>query len=67
MTESNVINLREENVQLEDLARRLDHERDGEHAGDEVVLMTPDGRRYELLSLNWDAERGEWVLVGARS
>lgn len=50
-------------LSLEDLARRLDHEREDEHADDEVLVLGPGGRRYELLSLNWDRERGHWVLV----
>lgn len=28
--------------------------------------MTPGGRRYDLLSLNWDEERGHWLLIGDR-
>lgn len=53
-------------LNLEDLARRLDHERDGDHADDEVVMLGPGGRRYELLSLSWDAEHNHWVLVAER-
>lgn len=54
-------------MDLGTLLSRLEYERGGEHEGAEVLLMAPGGRRYELLSLNWDAEHGHWVLIGERS
>jgi hypothetical protein len=51
---------------LEDLARRIEYDRDGEHRDAEVVVMTPGGRLLELLSLSWDSERRVWVLVTDR-
>lgn len=30
----------------------------------EVRLLIPGGERYEILSLNWDDENDEWVLIG---
>jgi hypothetical protein len=30
-----------------------------------VKIMTPDGQRFDILSLNWDDEAGEWVLCGS--
>ncbi len=53
-------------LNLEDLARRIEHDRDGEHRNEEVVVMAPGGRLLELLSLNWDSERGVWVFVTDR-
>lgn len=50
-------------MDLEGLARRLDHERDGERADDELLALGPGGRRYEVLSLNWDDQHHTWVLV----
>ncbi len=54
-------------LELETVLARLEHERGGPHGRDEVLLLTPDGGRYELLSLNWDDEHGHWVLIGERS
>lgn len=51
-------------MDLEALARRLDHERGGEHADKEVKIMDQRGRRWGVLSVNWDAEREVWVIVG---
>jgi hypothetical protein len=53
-------------MDLGTLARRLEHEVGGEHKDAEVLILAPGGRRYDLLSLNWDKERGCWVLVGDR-
>jgi hypothetical protein len=53
-------------MRLEDLARRLDHERDGELADAEIVVMSPGGRRYEILSVNWESERKTWLIVTDR-
>lgn len=25
--------------------------------------MAPNGRRLEVLSLNWDERRGQWIIV----
>ena len=53
-------------MDLLDLARRLDDEigedRDRDRA--EVMIMSPRGTRYEILSLNWDEDRKVWVLIG---
>ena len=51
-------------MELEDLIRRLEYERGGEHENSEVVIMTPDGYRYGILSVNWDDEHGQWVIIG---
>jgi hypothetical protein len=49
------------------LLDRLEYERGSDHEDDEVLLMTPTGRRYEILSLNWDDKHGHWVLIGDRA
>jgi hypothetical protein len=33
-------------------------------SGKPVKIMTPDGERFGILSLNWDEETDEWVLCG---
>jgi hypothetical protein len=53
-------------MNLRSLAERLDYELGEEHEHEDVLLMTPSGRRFEILSLNWDDERGHWVLIGDR-
>lgn len=53
-------------MDLGKLLDRLECERGGEHEHDEVLMMTPGGRRYEVLSLNWDDDYGHWVIVGER-
>lgn len=29
-----------------------------------IKIMTPDGERFDVLSLTWDDEAQEWVIVG---
>ncbi len=48
------------------LMDRVEYERGAEHEDKPVQIMTPSGRRYDLLSLNWDAEHNVWLLVGDR-
>lgn len=50
-------------MDLETLARRLDYELGEERERKEVLVLSPGGRRYDLLSLNWDDEHGHWLLV----
>lgn len=51
-------------MELSTLRDRLDYERDAEHDHETIKIMTPGGRRYDVLSVNWDAEKEEWVIIG---
>jgi hypothetical protein len=51
-------------MELDTLYRRLEHEQGAELDGEQVKIMTPDGERFDILSVNWDDEAGEWVIVG---
>lgn len=54
-------------MDLEDLLRRMEYERGGEHGDTEVLLLIPGGRVYDVLSLNWDAEHGRWLICGEKA
>lgn len=43
---------------------RINHERGGGKEYEQVKIMTPDGERYDILSVNWDEDAGEWVIIG---
>jgi hypothetical protein len=44
--------------------RIFDESRDPGRRDQPVKIMTPDGERFGILSLNWDEEADEWVLCG---
>ena len=50
-------------MDLETLARRLDHERGDDRAEEEVVILDRKGRQFDILSLNWDDDSARWVLI----
>jgi hypothetical protein len=51
-------------MDLETLYLRLQDEQ-GEYLDrKEVKIMTPGGKRFDILSLNWDEKAGEWVIIG---
>jgi hypothetical protein len=29
-----------------------------------IKIMTPGGERFDVLSVNWDADAEEWVIIG---
>jgi hypothetical protein len=49
---------------LDDLYRRLEYEQGAEQDSKPIKIMTPDGRRFEILSVNWDDDAEEWVIIG---
>lgn len=50
-------------MDLETLARRLDAERGTERSGEEVRMVDSQGMSAGVLSLNWDGDRGCWLLI----
>jgi hypothetical protein len=48
---------------LDVLLERIQYE-DGSGLHKPVRLLSPNGETYDILSLNWDAENNQWVLVG---
>lgn len=51
-------------MDLSTLYLRLEHEQGAELDGEQIRIMTPDGERFPILSVNWDADAGEWVIIG---
>lgn len=51
---------------LDELYRRLEHEQGAERDEAPIRIMAPGGRRFEILSVNWNDEDagGEWVIIG---
>lgn len=46
------------------LYRRLEYEFGSELDGAQVRLLTPSGEVYDILSLNYDTENEQYVLIG---
>lgn len=46
------------------LLDRLYHERGEGREYEPIKIMTPDGERFEILSVNWDEGAQEWVIIG---
>ena len=51
-------------MDLESLFWVFDHQRDTGKEGKTIKIMGPDGARYDVLSLSWDRDEEEWVIVG---
>lgn len=51
-------------MQLITVYDRIAHERGEGREYEPVRILTPDGERYEILSVNWDDDAGEWVIIG---
>lgn len=51
-------------MDLETLFRLLEFHRGTDRDEVPVKIMTPGGDRYDTLSMSWDSEEGEWVIVG---
>jgi hypothetical protein len=50
-------------VKLSTLRDRLDHERGEARYHAPIVVVTPDGDRFAILSVNWDSETDRWAIV----
>ena len=50
-------------MDLDALARRLNSECGTERSSDEVFMVDSQGTVAPVLSLNWDGEKGRWLLI----
>ena len=51
-------------MELINIYDRIHHERGGGKEYEPVKILTPDGERYDILSVNWDEDAEEWVIIG---
>lgn len=51
-------------MDLNTLYLRLEHEQGAEQDDKPIKILIPGGRRFEILSVNWDDDAGEWVIIG---
>jgi hypothetical protein len=51
-------------VELHALYSRLGYEDEYDKVRAKIKIMTPQGDRFDILSLNWDEDMHEWVIIG---